>query len=96
LIWCPWNSESSRYCQEPCLVVTSESDEWTDDDVALYPLSAAEHYARKCTDYVGENSSRTSSPSMSMILTAIMTLGFGSSISYLPLTKSSFFSGTSE
>ena len=34
----------SRYCQGPCMVATSESDEWTDDDDgALHPLSAAEH-----------------------------------------------------
>jgi len=31
----------SQNCQEPCLMVSSESDEWTgDDDGALHPLSA--------------------------------------------------------
>ena len=38
----------SQNCQEPCLTVTGGSDEWTDDaHVALHPLSAAEHYAKR-------------------------------------------------
>lgn len=41
----------SQNSQEPCLTVTSESDDWTeDDDVALRPLSAAEHYVSLCNE----------------------------------------------
>ena len=37
---------SLEFSQEPCLVATSGSDDWTDDDhVALHPLSAVEYYA---------------------------------------------------
>jgi len=38
----------------------------------------------------------TSSPSMSVILTATVVLPLGAGSSYLPWTKSSFFSGTSD
>jgi len=38
---------SLKFNQESCLMVTGESDEWTDDyHGALHPFSAAEHYAR--------------------------------------------------
>ena len=33
MVWCPWNCKT---CQELCLTVTSESDEWTDDDHGAY------------------------------------------------------------
>ena len=37
--------------QSPCLVVTSESDEWTDDyHGALHPLSAVEHHVSLCNE----------------------------------------------
>lgn len=39
---------SLEFSQEPCLMVTGESDEWPDDDDgALHPLPAAEHYAKR-------------------------------------------------
>ena len=39
---------SLEFPHEPCLMVTGESDEWTDDDHgALHPLSAAERYAKR-------------------------------------------------
>jgi len=39
---------SLEFSREPCLTVTGEPGEWTDDDDgALHPLSAAEGYARR-------------------------------------------------
>jgi len=46
-------SKGSHYCQEPCPVVTSESDEWTEDDHgALHLLSATKHYANLLDNFL--------------------------------------------